>query len=245
MHSEIDPNHLFLDRAAVLDLVRMLREIPELAVDLEDAVLRRSRLGGPNLRLSSRSGDQPLPFSPAAARARDQLHAVLVSWVRLICEQRGLDYTGGTSTGGLARWLDRNVIALAMTEGAETAPAEIRAAVQTALHVICPPTSQIEVDAAQLEAARTARLNVNGIATLAKEMGEAFQSITVRRIQTLRDAGRISPVPGPWAPDWPELFVVGEVLEAHLAHPARKRRSKSAAAEQYRPLLRIREKIAG
>ncbi|WP_043647168.1 hypothetical protein [Nocardia thailandica] len=244
MYSEIEANHLYLDRVAVHDLVRMLREIPELAVDLEDAVTRRSRLGDPNLRLSSRSGDQPLPFSPAASRARDHLHGVLVSWVRLICEQRGLDYSGGTSTGDLARWLDHNVIALAMTEGAETALCEIRAAIQAALQVICPPTPRIEVDAAQLEAARNARLNVNGIATLAKEMGEVFQSVTVRRIQTLRDAGRIHPVPGPWAPEWPELFVVGEVLEAHLAHPARKRRAK-VAEEPRQPLLHIREKIAG
>ncbi|MRH86194.1 hypothetical protein GFY24_01720 [Nocardia sp. SYP-A9097] len=243
MH-ESEPNHLFLDREAIRDLSSLLREIPDIAADLEDSVTRRSRFGAPNSRLASRSGDQPLPFSPAAARARDHLHAVLVSWVRLVCEQRAVDYTGATSTADLARWLDHNLIALAMTEGVETAPSEIRAAIQSALQIICPATTQLTVTTEQLEAARRACLNVTGIATLAKELGEPFKTVTVRRIQTLRDAGRITPVPGPWAADWPEQYILGEVLEAHLAHPIRKRKA-ATRCEPHQPLLRVQEQAAG
>lgn len=217
--------HLYLDAAALRELAELLAGIPSLAEDLEDAVTGRARLGTANIRLSSRTSDQPLPFSVGAAKVRDHLHAGLVAWVRLVCEQRALDYSGPTSTAGLALWLRQNLIALAMTEGVESAPSDIRSAVEAAERVVCPPSQRFTVDAASIEAARRARLNASGIVTLAKELGEPFCTVTVRRIQTLRDAGRVAPVPGPWAPDWPEQFLVGDVLDAHLAHPIRRRKS--------------------
>ncbi|WP_405134026.1 hypothetical protein [Nocardia sp. NBC_01388] len=244
MRREDDSIQLYLDHAAVRDLAQQLREIPSLAEDLEDTVACRTRLGDPNLRLNARSSDQPLPFSPAAAKVRDRLHSILVSWVRLVCEQRGLEYSGDPSTAGLARWLDRNLIALAMTEGVETAPAEIRSVIEAALLIICPPLAPIVVDVNQIEAARRVRLNASGIVTLAKELGEPFRTVTVRRIQVLRDAGKISPTPGPWAMSWPEQYVVGEVLDAHLAHPIRKRKTASMSQGSRQPLLRIEQSIA-
>lgn len=243
MHSE--PNHLYLDRAALKDLSELLREIPGLTADLDDAVACRTRLTDPANRVSPRSNDQPLPFNPKAAAVRDHLHATLVAWVRLVCEQRAVDYSGNPSTAGLSRWLDRNLIALAMTEGVDAAPADLRSAVDAAARIICPPAVEIVIDASQIEAARRVRLNISGIALLAKELGEPFNTVTPRRIQTLRDAGRLGSVPGPWSPDWPEQFIVGEVFDAHLAYPMRKRKSKSDSHETRQPLLRIQERRAG
>ncbi|WP_458687342.1 hypothetical protein [Nocardia tengchongensis] len=220
-----DSAHLYLEVPALRELADLLACIPGLVDDLEDSVNGRARLGAANTRLSGRTSDQPLPFSVGAAKVRDHLHATLVGWVRLVCEQRALDYSGPTSTAGLATWLRANLIALAMTEGVESAPVDIRSAVEAAERVICPPAQRFVVDDASIEAARRARLNVSGIATLAKELGEPFRTVTVRRIQTLRDAGKVAPVPGPWAPDWPELFLVGDVLDAHLEHPMRRRRA--------------------
>ncbi|GAB0103373.1 hypothetical protein JMUB6875_23460 [Nocardia sp. JMUB6875] len=242
--SEIDPSQLYIDVPTLRDLVTLLRGIPDLAEDLEDAVAGRARLGAANTRLSSRSSDQPLPFSVGAASARDHLHAVLVSWVRLVCEQRAIEYAGDTGTADLARWLIANVIALAMTEGADTAPADIREAVEAVERIVCPPPSPIVVTADALESARLARLNASGIATLAKELGEPFRTLTVRRIQTLRDAGRVQPVPGPWAADWPEQFVVGAVLDAHLAFPARRRKTGVQRLEVHQPRLRVVDRVA-
>lgn len=218
-------DHLYLSHEAIRDLATVLAEIPDVAEDLEDAVTRRARHNAPSHRLSSRTSDQPLPFSPTAARARDHLHATLVAWVRLICEQRAVPYKGDPTTPGLSRWLHRNLIAFAMTEGVESAPAEIRSAVDAALNIISPAPAKLTINASQLAAARRTRLNMSGIATLARELGEPFAKVTVRRIQTLRDAGKITPIPGPWSPDCPEQFTVGEVLDAHLAHPMRQRKS--------------------
>ncbi|WP_306363127.1 hypothetical protein [Nocardia sp. CC227C] len=218
------PDHLYLSHDAIRDLDRLLREIPDLAADLTDAFACRTRLNGPTeYRLQPRSATQPLPYNPAASKAADHLHATLVSWTRLICEQRGLPYTAGATTPALARWLHRNLIAFAMTEGVESAPTDIAAAVAAATRIVCPPARERPINTDQIAQARRARLNASGIATLAKELGEKYQSLTVRRVQTLRDAGRIDPVPGPWSPDLPELFVVGEVLDAHLTHPTRRR----------------------
>ncbi|CAM4519658.1 hypothetical protein NONI108955_41390 [Nocardia ninae] len=216
--------HLYLDRIELRALAELLCEIPDLAEDLSISLTRQSRLSTRgDYRMNRRPSEQPLPYNPAASRAADELHAVLVSWVRLVCEQRGLDYAGSPSTPGLARWLDRNLIALAMTEGAEGAPEEIRTVVQAALGIVCPPAAPIVLDEQKLEQARRHRLNASGIATLAKELGAEYQGLTVRRIQTLRNAGKIAPLPGPWAPGWPELYTVGEVLDEHLAHPMRRR----------------------
>lgn len=219
-----NPTHLYLDHASIRELDRLLREIPDLADDLVDAIAGRTRLSAPSEhRRTRRITNQSMPYNPAAAKVSDHLHAVLVSWVRLVCEQRGVEYTASTSTAGLARWLTRNLIALAMTEGVESAPAEISAAIEAAVHIVCPPARREPITPDQVAQARRARLNASGLATLAKELGEEYRSLTVRRVQTLRDAGRIIPVPGPWAPDWPEMFVVGEVLDAHTLHPMRRR----------------------
>jgi hypothetical protein len=233
-------DHLYLDQDRIRELADLLREIPDLTTDLTDAMARRARLGGGAARRQPRAADQPLPYNAAAADVARELHAVLVSWVRLVCEHRGLDYDGDPSTAGLAVWLHRNIFALVMTPGVEDAPEEIGALVRVAARIVCPPATVIRLDAARLDAARRQRLNASGIATLARELGEEYRGLNTRRIQTLRDADRIHPVPGPWAPDWPEQFVVGEVLDAHLEHPRRGRSAPRKAAR--RPTVGIEVK---
>ncbi|WP_054815419.1 hypothetical protein [Nocardia arizonensis] len=218
-------HHLYLDRLELRALAELLREIPELVEDLTIARTKQTRAGSRgDYRLHRRPSEQPLPYDPAAARAADELHACLVSWVRLVCEQRAMRYPGSPTTAGLARWLDRNLIALAMTEGAADAPADLRRVVRNAWQVVCPPGTPVALDESAVAAARSQRLNASGIAALAKELGGEYRALTTRRIQTLRDAGRIRPLPGPWAPDWPEQFIVGQVLDEHLVYPTRKRR---------------------
>ncbi|MFI5781118.1 hypothetical protein [Nocardia sp. NPDC051570] len=237
-------DQLYIDGAAVRELAELLREIPDLATDLLDSVTRRARLGTREQRWQH-SDTQPLPFNPVASEASDRLHTALVGWVRLVCEHRGLDYDGPTSTGGLARWLDRNLIALAMTPGVEDAPGEIRAVVEAATRIVCPPATVIELDTAALALARRSRLNASGIATLAKELGAQYRGLTVRRIQTLREAGRIAAAPGPWAPDWPEQYAVGEVLDAHLIHPLRRRRTAAKDSAPPKKTVGIEIRRAG
>ncbi|MFD7046017.1 hypothetical protein [Rhodococcus jostii] len=127
-----DTDHLFLSRAEIRKLVALLRETPELVDELAVTITRQDRIGTPGSAGKNRGEEQPLPFNVTAAEAADDLHTTLVAWVRHVCESRRVDYDGRDGTLGVARWLDRNVIALAMTEGSGEALDEIQYAMRRA-----------------------------------------------------------------------------------------------------------------
>lgn len=227
--SEGNPNHMFIDRHEVKLLRDLLHEIPALAVELGIAITKQARLGEVGRsRKPRRPSEQPLPYHLGAAEVAEELHNELVGWVRLTCEQRVIEYKGSISTPGLARWLERNIVALAMTEGAETAYPGIKDVVTAAEWIVCPPATPVVVNQARLAKARLQRLNAAGIVSLAKELGEEYRHLTARRVKVLKEAGMIRPVPGPWRRDWPTLYIVGDVLDAHLALPIRERHAKAS-----------------
>ncbi|WP_280479113.1 hypothetical protein [Nocardia asiatica] len=224
-----NPNHMFIPRHELTKLRELLLQIPSLAVDLGVAITKQARLGEIGKgRKPRRPSEQPLPYHIDAAAVADELHNELTGWVRVVCEQRAIEYTGPTSTPGLARWLERHIIALAMTEGSETALTEIGRIFDVADRIVCPPALRIVVDAEKLATARRQALNASGIAALAKELGEEFRHLTKRRVFVLREAKLIQPLPGPWRADWPLLFRVGDVLDAHLTLPIRARHAKAS-----------------
>lgn len=255
MHTNVDG--FFLPREHQRMLLEILRRIPDLVIELAISETKQTRLGG---RLGGRQKgeyEQPFPFSQAAIDAGENLHAVLGSWVRHVCEHRGLDfrpdphavdtnfigpltpdqwrmtprYTPSTPT--LAHWLDKNIISLALTPGAESSYGEIKQAVQRAVWIVCPPPEQIIIDYAKYQRARNLLLNASGIGTLAKELGEEYRNLTARRVQVLRDAKVIRPAVSlskQWRPDWPALYILGQVLDAHLAHPIRQRHTRALPA---------------
>lgn len=224
-----NPNHMFIPRHELSKLREVLSEIPSLASDLPVTIIKQARLGEVGRsRKPRRPSEQPLPYHLDAARIADELHNALGGWVRLTCEQRAIEYTGSTTTAGLARWLDRNIVALAMTEGSETALEELGRLTDAAHNVVCPPVRPIVVDMKRHEKARKQRLNAAGIVTMAKELGEEYRHLTARRVKVLKEAGMIRPAPGPWRPDWPTFYIVGDVLDAHLALPIRERHAKAS-----------------
>lgn len=222
-------NHLFIERHDLKVLRRLLHGIPELATELGIAVTKQARLGEVGRsRKPRRPSEQPLPYNLQASEVAEELHNFLTGWARLVCEQRAIEYQGPTSTPGVANWLERHVYSLAMTEGAETVLPELEQILKAAEFIVCPPARPITVDAAKYARARKVRLNASGIAVLAQELGEEYRNLTARRVRVLRDAGLIAPIPGPWRPDWPDLYQVGDVLDAHLTLPIRERHAKAS-----------------
>lgn len=245
-----NPNHMFIDRHELRLIRTLLGEIPELATELGVAVNKQTRLGevGRSRRVR-RPSEQPMPYHLAAADIAQQLHNCLGGWVRLVCEQRAMpvpiDFMPFgraelplpddkrvwqdciPTTAALARWLDRNAVALAMTEGSETALDEIRDIVKAAEKIVCPPSQPLVIDDEKIAEARSLRLNASGIATLARELGEEYRHLTKRRVHVLKEAKRIEPIPGPWRADW-MLFKVGDVLDAHLLLPIRERHAEAS-----------------
>ena len=131
--------HFYVPTAEQRALVTILRRIPELAEELAITTSRQDRVGRGGIKVRNGSGEQPLPIHAGAASAAHELRNELATWARLVCESRGIDYEGSDSILGLSRWLDKHVVALALTEGAEEALDSIRAAVDICWRVIDLP----------------------------------------------------------------------------------------------------------
>lgn len=221
-------DHLFVPRHELKKLAELLQEIPGLVSDLSVSVRRQDRIGLPGgARKPKRPSEQPLPYRIDAVEAGDELHNELGTWVRLVCEYRDLDERPKDTTPALARWLDTNLIALGMTEGAENALEAVGAAVDRVRWIVCPPQAVRHIDQERLSNARKLRLNARGIATLATELGDEYRNLSKRRVLYLHERRYIAPVPGPWRKDW-VMFLVGDVMDAHLDHPIREERAVSA-----------------
>ncbi|WP_280186268.1 hypothetical protein [Nocardia gipuzkoensis] len=250
-HSDFAHDIYDFDRHEINLLRALLRKVPYLVTDLAPAIAKQARLGEVGRsRKPRRPSEQPLPYNADALAAADELHNVIGGWVRLVCEQRGVEfrpvgwlpatfigplrpgqhrmYPGYVpTTVDLAFWLDRNLVSLAMTEGAETVRPELKAAVLRAHRIACPPKLTVVIDQHKLNEARALCLNANGVATLARELGEEYRHLSRRRVHVLHEAELIKPIPGPWRKDW-VLFKVGEVLDAHLVLPIRERHARAS-----------------
>jgi hypothetical protein len=131
------------------------------------------------------------------------------------------------TTAALARWLSRNFYSLATTPGSDTALREISDAERAAERIVCPPPGVLpSMDAARVREARATYLSARQIATLARDLGDEYRNLTQRRVYALAEAGLIAPVPGPWQPGYPLQYLVGPVLDAHLALPIRQRHTR-------------------
>lgn len=253
----MDVDHFFLDRSGQRQLVEVLRAVPTLVAGLEVAVAKQEKFGSGGPRVGKVERAQPLPFNERVSAAATALHHELASWVRFVCEPRAIrywpvdythefdfigplrrhekriplrDYRG--STAELAKWLDRNVSALALTPGAEEALDSIRCVVEAGFSALRPPGERPEIQLSEekLEDARRTEVNASAAARMAKQMGrvldfdgevvENYRTLTKRRIFHLCEVGAVTPIRrtkirGKDSP----VFVFGQLLDAHLAHP--------------------------
>ena len=211
----------YLPRDQQAQLVELLDQIPFLVEQLAITICRQDRLGG-GPRISRGKTAQPLPYNTNASDAADALHDELAGWVRRVCEQRQLDYhEGRDNTISLARWLRRWTIALALTEGAETALHDIETVILDARNAIDrPPQHRPHIDPELLAEADRQLLNARGIEHLARELDTRYRNLNRRRVHALHEAGRITPAANI---EGMHLFRVGDVLVAHLDHPIRRK----------------------
>ncbi|CCW14620.1 hypothetical protein [Rhodococcus aetherivorans] len=211
----------YLPRDQQAQLVELLDQVPFLVEQLAITICRQDRLGaGP--RISRGKQASPLPYNVGASDAADALHDELASWVRLVSEQRQLDYhEDRDDTISLARWLQRWHIALALTEGAETALLDIETVILDARRAIDrPPPRRPHIDPTLINEATNQLLNARGIEHLARELDTRYRNLNRRRVHALHEAGRITPAANI---EGTHLYRIGDVLEAHLTHPIRRK----------------------
>lgn len=211
-----DDSQFYLSQSEQRALIDLLREIPEVAEALAAAVTadgyRQNISYQPKVH---GSGESPLPYDSSAEDASHALWSELGMWVQMVEDYREIPYEDAGTTVGYARWLDSNVVALAMVPGCETAHQRIADAIKTARRTSRRPTTDKprQLNPTQLEAARTQELSASGIATAAAHLGHWGEGLTRKRVNNLRQCGHIAPVrtfgkiP---------IYLFGEVIDAHL-----------------------------
>jgi hypothetical protein len=114
-----------------------LTRLPDICADLESALANTgSNAGGP---VVSGSRERALPINIAAAYARTEIQPVLLSWVVLVVEQRGINPPARIRDPDvLARWLGRHVDWLAAHPAAGDAAEEIAEARRVAFRGAYP-----------------------------------------------------------------------------------------------------------
>ncbi|MGN7133395.1 hypothetical protein ACTHQY_08990 [Rhodococcoides corynebacterioides] len=210
-------DHLFVSRHELQQLSDDLHAVRGLVEELAITVARLDRIGrGDRNGNRTKPSEYPAPMNLGAYQAGEDLHTALVFCVNQVCEQRGITDRPGDTTPKLAAWIDAHLMSVGTTQGAGETVHQIRDAIRNVRFQICPPVKPI--DPAALTSARRTRLSANGIATLARRLADAgderYADLNRRRVKYLREIGRITPVPGPWKPDW-VLYEVGDVLDSH------------------------------
>lgn len=221
-------------------LRKLLGEIPGLVDDLAIALTGQARISAAPT-VNSGSDEQPLPFDVGASDARDLLTQTLAAWASLVhayAFTHPHGFIGPLQLGDnrqpplpsntpirIARWLERHVNYLAKLPAAPDAYDEISHAMQECrracdLHddnAVIPIVSDAKVDDARDE-----ELHAAEIAITARGIGGDWANLTERRVRTLARAGAIHPIRCIVATR-AEVYRLGDVLDAHLAHPTRKR----------------------
>lgn len=209
----------YLDRRETRQLGEILRKVPGLVEDLLNVQTRGARLSKPGLggRRPKKLGAS-IPYHLGAAEAADELHNTLAGWVRVVLEQRGGDCPSD-ATISLARWLERNLIALALCEGSAEALDDIRHAVITCERVVdIPPEDHVIIDEARLTAANRQVVTRDQAERLAPKLGELGEGLTARRVKYLENRGALDRV---GTDSGVAFYRLGDVLHAHVTTKAR------------------------
>lgn len=173
------------------EIVRLLRMVPEIVEELTIATTRQSRLGsrGPQVSTGAHR-ERPLFFDEYVSAVTDDLRGVLVGWARHVLEHRESAYWPEDSMLSLARWLDHNVVALAMTPGAEEMLDELRDAIGRGWRAVDrkPEKSKPLIDEDELAEARVRAAEVRVTAAQVERWAEMLRykplkASTVRKWQ--------------------------------------------------------------
>ncbi|WP_182359543.1 hypothetical protein [Tomitella gaofuii] len=222
-----DTDGFFLDRPGQQELRGLLEQIPGLVEDLAVTVTRQDRVRSGGRGRSGRLDASPMPVNLHAVEMRDELHAVLAGWVRRTCEARQLTYDGTGDLLGVARWLRRWLIAVALTDGADDVVAQVAAAMRRCRRAVdLPPEDGVQLDDRQVQRARMLTFSRQGIRDMCRQIGGDARGVTKRRLETLIDGGHVVPVRViRVGRDQTDIYRLGDVLDAHAAVPQRTRAS--------------------
>lgn len=214
--------HWFIPKQEQVELTDALGEVRDILDDLREAQKPRIATATWNPKVTTGDRPQPLPFNVAAVDAADRLLIELERWAYWLADARQIA-APNTDCKGYADWLTRNILLLAATEGSEAAHHDITTEIRHArnasgrghLQPLPKPNPQ------RIAEAGREQLNARGICVVAKQLGDDYRDITMRRIKHLRETGKIEPVR--YADKRTPIYRLADVLTAHLTTPNRNR----------------------
>lgn len=131
----------FIDRAERRQLSTRLRELADWALPaLDDAVCRQVSFGNQQAKVRGSDDDQ-IPFNESASLVAHEVRDTLRAWVLHVCTIRHRPWPGEQRAVAYARWLDRHIIDLALTETASDGADEITDAWRRVKRAIDRPES--------------------------------------------------------------------------------------------------------
>lgn len=211
----------FLSDADCHELAMLLREVPELMEPLALAIVRGDRQGLDAATCRPAPQSKP-PVDYGAQAMADDLYNLLTGWVRVICEQRVMESPSLFAIPDTAKWLDKNIIALAMTEGAKSAYIDIkRAIVALQRRLDRPGDGTLTED--DLTVANRMVLTAYQIDKVVHLLGERGEGLNRRRVELLDNAGVLKGTRD--RDSGKRFYALGDILEAHALHPRRGRGS--------------------
>ncbi|WP_037183804.1 hypothetical protein [Rhodococcoides fascians] len=197
-------DHLYLDRLGQKHVIGMLRQIPRIVADLAVTITRRDVISRPmpGGRSSVERVEMPLPLNVDAMLQADRLRTLLAGYCANACMYRGLIYAPTLPPGythwqhfigplqanerripegwteepvlSLARWLNQNLIAFAMTENSEHAPTQLRNALKACTDAIDLPPDEIckEPDQQAIDQSYDMLLTARELQNIMPQLGE-------------------------------------------------------------------------
>lgn len=211
----------FLDRKEQRLLREKLEQVPGLVEDLSVTITRQARIAPrASMKLHRHKPESKLPYHIAAADAADELQNCLSTWVRFTCESRQLPNATKADTISLARWLNRNMISLALCEGSDTAYVDIAHFIdECRRQVDLPPDDVIfEIDRTRLAQANRQIVTAGQVEKIATRLGKLAAGLNKRRVETLDKGGALKAC----AIDGDvKFYKLGDVLDAHHRYVSR------------------------
>lgn len=119
-----EADHFYLTRPEIRQLSDKLKNLVWMATDLDNVIVRDTCYT--DNTIPGKSADDPLMFNETASDLAWELRDLLRTWTLHICTHRQREWPGEQRAEGFAKWIDRHLIDLALTEEAPQAADEIR-----------------------------------------------------------------------------------------------------------------------
>ena len=201
----------YLTRAEINHLADELAKLPGLESELAVAVYGLRR-GTPTRRSTPRS--KP-PYSIEMQSLIDDLRTTLVAVIRDLCEQRGLDYEGGTSIAGMGKWLSDHRFGLQLIESGVESFHDVCKVIVKCERALSFGDAPAPLAAEDRALAEDARVSLSTDETVARRVGE--MDLTRGRLRRLIRQSRVTPLTT--AVDGTKLYRFGDIVAAHRDTP--------------------------